>query len=436
MSKVLVLDNGSYQIKIGYASDDAGATPYQIPNCVTHGRNKRSYVGSQFSGCTDFSGLMFQRPHEKGQLVDWRLEYAIWNYTFFGYDSEIQVDPSDTSLILTETALTLPAVSANTDQMIFEEYGFQEYYRCTPGSLIPWNNFTTDLYQSEEATSATPTVHPLTECALVIDCGFNCTNVLPTILGEVYWPAVQQLSVGGRMLTNYLRETVSFQQFNMMEETYLINSIKESTCFISTNFEADLEKCKSYKMAGTKAKRNDNPFLINYALPESPGEIGHVISSESSSDATLSGSQVLRLSNERFTVPELMFQPHHVGLQQAGLPEAIYNSLQKVPPELQSLFSSNIVLVGGSAKFPGFVERLKSSLTPLLPDQHYLRVTTPSNPTTFAWQGGCKLGLQPEMLAKVHVTRDEYMEYGEKICASKFNMKRMDTEDASDFSSE
>lgn len=427
MSKVLVLDNGSYHIKIGYASDD-GNVPYQIPNCITHGRNKRSYVGSQFSTCTDFSGLMFHRPHEKGQLVDWRLEYAIWNYTFFGYDSPIQVDPSDTSLILTESALTLPAVSTNTDQMVFEEYGFQEYYRCTPGSLIPWNNFAKDLYHSEGSTSSTP----LAECALVIDCGFNCTNVLPTILGEVYWPAVQQISVGGRMLTNYLRETVSFQQFNMMEETYLINSIKESTCFLSSDFEADLEKCMSFKKAGVKARRNENPFLISYALPESPGEIGHVIEAGSKEDQSV--AQALRLSNERFTVPELLFAPHNVGLNQAGLPEAIQNCLQRVPPELQSLFSSNIVLVGGSSQFPGFVDRLKSSLTPLLPDHHNLRVTTPSNPSTYAWQGGCSLGLQPEMLAKVHVTRDEYMEYGDKICASKFNMKRMDTEDTSNLS--
>lgn len=429
MSKVLVLDNGSYHIKIGYASDSADAAPYKVPNCITHGRNKRSYVGSQFSTCNDFSGLMFQRPHEKGQLVDWRLEYAIWNYTFFGYDSSIQVDPTDTALILTETPLTLPAVSANTDQMIFEEYGFQEYYRCTPGSLIPWNNIAKDLYHSEGTTSSTP----LAECALVVDCGFNSTNVLPTILGEVYWPAVQQLSVGGRMLTNYLRETVSFQQFNMMEETYLINSIKEATCFLSSNFEADLEKCMSYKKAGNRAKRHGNPFLISYALPETPGEIGHLVQPGSSDKGF---AQTLQLSNERFTIPELLFAPHHVGLNQAGLSETIYNCLKKVPPELQSLFASNIVLVGGTSKFPGFVERLTNSLTPLLPDHHNLRVTSPSNPTTYAWQGGCRLGLQPEMLAKVHVTRDEYMEYGEKICASKFNMKRMETDEPSDYSSE
>lgn len=86
MSKVLVIDNGSYNIKIGYATEGHATTsapssgsgssssgsssssslqPYLVPNCIAHGKNKRSYIGSQFSGCLDYSGLTFQRPHEK-----------------------------------------------------------------------------------------------------------------------------------------------------------------------------------------------------------------------------------------------------------------------------------------------------------------------------------------------------------------------------------
>ena len=66
MSKVLVIDNGSYTIKIGHATgSQAVAAPHIIPNCIAHGKNKRAYVGSQFSHCVDYSGLAFQRPLEK-----------------------------------------------------------------------------------------------------------------------------------------------------------------------------------------------------------------------------------------------------------------------------------------------------------------------------------------------------------------------------------
>ena len=36
--------------------------------------------------------------------------------------------------------------------------------------------------------------------------------------------------------------------------------------------------------------------------------------------------QVLTLNNERFMVPEVLFQPTDIGLQQAGLPQAIVGS--------------------------------------------------------------------------------------------------------------
>ena len=40
------------------------------------------------------------------------------------------IDPDDIHLILTEQPYQLPQLSTNTDQIIFEEYGFNKYYRC------------------------------------------------------------------------------------------------------------------------------------------------------------------------------------------------------------------------------------------------------------------------------------------------------------------
>lgn len=411
------------------------------------------------------------------------MEFAIWNYTFYAHDSPITVDPADTSLILTEAPMSLPAISANTDQIVFEEYGFESYYRCTPGSLVPWNNFEADLFASQAAApqsspqadkSSSPKTQqpPLAECALVVDMGFNATTVLPTILGEVYWPAVQQLNVGGRLLTNYLRETLSFRHYNMMEETYLVNAVKESVSFVSTDFYKDLARCKDYKekrgaeSAGVlsqleslnlspKAERSRyedlGPYVVKYALPENPSEIGEILSdtpqnlpnqlassiSTPGADPSESRRQILRLSTERFSVPELLFSPHHIGLAQAGLSEAIMTSVSKAPAELRSLLLANVVVVGGCANLPGIVDRLYHDLQPQVTSYTslanstqrgggILRIAKPTNvnPEAYPWYGGAKLGLQHDMLEKVYVTKADYMEYGERLCASKFNAKR------------
>jgi actin-related protein len=40
-----------------------------------------------------------------------------------------QVDPHDTSLMITEPYMNLPNIQEIYDQFVFEEYGFQSYYR-------------------------------------------------------------------------------------------------------------------------------------------------------------------------------------------------------------------------------------------------------------------------------------------------------------------
>jgi hypothetical protein len=53
-----------------------------------------------------------------------------------------------------------------------------------------------------------------------------------------------RIDVGGKLLTNHLKELVSFRQWNMMEETYIVNDVKEKCCYVSTQFSADIETCR------------------------------------------------------------------------------------------------------------------------------------------------------------------------------------------------
>jgi actin-related protein 6 len=53
-----------------------------------------------------------------------------------------------------------------------------------------------------------------------------------------------RLDVGGKLLTNQLKELVSFRQWNMMDETFIMNHVKESCCFVSLDVARDLETCR------------------------------------------------------------------------------------------------------------------------------------------------------------------------------------------------
>lgn len=75
------------------------------------------------------------------------------------------------------------------------------------------------------------------------------------------------------------------------------------------------------------------------------------------------------MNNERFLVPEVLFSPGDLGLQQAGLAEAIVQSLEGVHESLHPLLLSNVLLTGGTVACPGFAQRLLADLRPLVSDE-------------------------------------------------------------------
>jgi actin-related protein 6 len=79
---------------------------------------------------------------------------------------------------------------------------------------------------------------------------------------------------------------------------------------------------------------------------------------------------VLAVNNERFMVPEALFRPSDIGMEEAGLAEAVVQAVQAAHPHLHALLYSNILLTGGTARCPGFRQRLLAELRPLVPDDY------------------------------------------------------------------
>ena len=83
----LVVDNGAYTLKAGMVPSAATPLGYDscsvIPNCIARStRDKRTYVGSELGACKDFGELAFRRPVEKGFIVNWEAQKAIWEHEF------------------------------------------------------------------------------------------------------------------------------------------------------------------------------------------------------------------------------------------------------------------------------------------------------------------------------------------------------------------
>lgn len=333
-----------------------------------------------------------------------------------------QCDPKETNLLLAEKPNCPRELQKNCDEIVFEQFEFAAYYRCVGATL--------NAYNRPAASSSSSSLSSLPqECLLVIDTSYSDTTILPLYNGKLVQSAVRRLTVGGKLLTNYLKELSSLRHYNMMEETYLLNEIKEAVSYVvpsSEHFARDLERTWKGRLG---AKREvDSSIVVDYVLPDYENAIhGHARPHDAAKSRMRRGLQPLQgpredllpLGNERFAVPELLFNPSDIGIQEVGLPGAIMESLSGLPEALKVGLLANIVVVGGNSLITGFIERLENELRALVPMEYVLNVVRADDPIKHTWLGGAHYASQPH-LKDVLVTKAEYDERGSAWVVKKF----------------
>lgn len=254
---------------------------------------------------------------------------------------------------------------------------------------------------------------------------------MPIYSGRLIQSAIRRLTVGGKLLTNYLKELASLRHYNMMEETYLLNEIKEAVSFVAPSmqhFSKDLERTWKGRLGDKRTL--DSTIVVDYVLPDYERSIhGYARPHDPLKSRMRRGLQplqgpredILPLGNERFAVPELLFNPGDIGIQEAGIHEAIMESLSELPEALKAGMLTNVVVVGGNSLIPGFMERFENELRPFVPAQYILNMRRAEDPVKHTWLGAARFAAQPELLEQVLVSKAEYDERGSTWLLKKFS---------------
>jgi len=131
------------------------------------------------------------------------------------------------------------------------------------------------------------------ECMCIIDLGHNATHVVPLVGDSIVWSAVKRHVISQRILTNLLKEALSFRQWDMMDEGWLVGHIKEQCCFVASSagrrgevINRDSNQPSQWSYAGmvelcTSTPRHKNPLAQEYVLPDyslatSKGKLGYI----------------------------------------------------------------------------------------------------------------------------------------------------------------
>ncbi|CAN8321987.1 unnamed protein product [Cochlearia groenlandica] len=418
----VVLDNGGGLIKAGYGGDRDPATV--IPNCLFKPLSSKKFILSLSDHDFDLTSASVRRPIDRGYLINTELQRDIWSQLF---SSLLRINPTSSSLLLTEPPLSLPSVQRATDELVFEDFGFSSLYIANPQSLV-------HLY---EASRLPDSILSRAQCSLVVDCGFSFTHAVPVLHNLTLNYAIKRIDLGGKAFTNYLKELVSYRSINVKDQTFFMDDAKEKLCFVSLDLHRDLHLARE--------RRNLNLIKSTYVLPDGVTHTkGYVKEPEAANrylslgvDALDHGTKnvtdkvgvekrkadmnvnEIDLTNERFLVPETLFHPADLGMNQAGLAECIVRAVSSCHSYLQPVLYQSIILTGGSTLFPQLKERLERELRPLVPDNFDVKITTQEDPILGVWRGGSLLASSPDF-ESMCVTKAEYEELGSDRCRRRF----------------
>ena len=259
---------------------------------------------------------------------------------------------------------------------------------------------------------------------------------VPVFDARIQWLGVRRINLGGKALTNVLKELVSYRSMNVMDEGYLMEQVKERLCYVAASPDADMAIAQKSRQSNTVAREFVLPdgvtVLRGYvrgeyddpkreqraaaaaameaasAAPQPaptrrPGQAGHEDEDDAAAaspmDVVTAGEQVLTLNLERFMVPEALFHPSAIGSPQAGLAETALAAVSACGADIRGLLWSNVIVVGGGANCPGLVDRLIAELRPLVPDNFELNVSAPPKPECAAWRGASVLASDANFFA-------------------------------------
>lgn len=252
--RTLVVDNGAGRIKYGWSTDcqPVGSMPNALAKIH---KTLESVVGDEIDTVTGAtSQLRFSRPFDRGYLVNWNVERDIWHRML---SVNLGVSPTECNLVLTVPPFCPEEIQQDTNEVLFEEMAFSSVV-CKPAawfSSYHYSHSTQDQDQQEgrqgtgtgTGDDRVPPVAPpcqFRECNVVVDVGFSFSHCIPFMQGRARGRGARRVDVGGKLLTNYLKEVISYRQWNFMDEFVLVDQVKDELCFVSQDFTGDLARCR------------------------------------------------------------------------------------------------------------------------------------------------------------------------------------------------
>lgn len=333
---IIVIDSGTRTVKFGFSHDNE---PVEVFTVVGYPRLSCSYIMPNDDDSDEIivgeaalierRRVRLEHPIAKGQIKEslgsMRGIELIYRHIY----SELQVNPEDFSVLVTEPILADKSHTKTLQNVFFDRLGVPEMAIISQpvASLLAFGRST----------------------GFVVDIGEDLTQIAPIYEGELISHAAVLFPLSGSDLTNFFKKLLNDKSHMFHDEIDIDNvrKIKEKLCYVAISYE------------------HEDVTAVNYELSD--------------------GKHIF-VEDERVQCPEALFQPTLVGLNNSkGLHEAIHESIMKCDETLREELFKNIVLSGGSSQLPNLSARLEVELKSLT--KFEVKVENHDNSKFTSWLG-------------------------------------------------
>ncbi|CCG25339.1 Arp4 subunit of the NuA4 histone acetyltransferase complex [Candida orthopsilosis Co 90-125] len=293
----IVLDIGSFNIRIGYAGDD-------FPKVITS-----SYYGQLANGTKVFGeGINVSRKEpfevkpivEDSLIVDWDAAYELFAYYF----QQLKIIDKEQPILITEPIWSTNEYRTKLIELIYEKFEFPGLYLAKVPSCVS--------FQQGRAN------------CLVVDLGHESISVTPVVDGICLIKSSLKVPYAGKFLNSIIEDYITKEGIAVEPSVFIKSKTattypeeKEAKFELKDNVSNASDSFKQYQIARIWHEFKES--MLEVPSQEAKKLLATTNSSSSDSTNTLSEfakrsfelptGQSITLGQERFEIAETLFDP-------------------------------------------------------------------------------------------------------------------------------
>lgn len=383
----IVCDNGTGFVKAGFAGANfpAAVFPSMVGRPILRSEEKVGnvalkdiMVGDEAAAAR--SQLQITYPLDNGVVRSWEDMEHVWEYT---WNERLKINPTECKVLLTEAPMNPLKNREKMVEVMFEKYGFRGVYVAVQAVLVLYAQGLLD--------------------GVVLDSGDGVTHIIPVCEGYSMPNLVRRLDIAGSDVTRYLIKLLLLRgyAFNRTADFETVRQIKEKLCYVG--YDLGIEE---------QLATETTTLVESFTIPD---------------------GRTIRMGQERYLAPEVLFQPHLIDVDAMGMADQLFDCIQKADIDLRSKFYQHIVLSGGTTMFPGLPSRLEKEIRQLyltrvlrgnqeLLKKFKCRIEDPPRRKQMVFLGGAVLADIMKERDEFWMLKNEWDEMGPRVLQKTFKL--------------